>query len=520
MLDTAQLERLPEEQRDAFLQKLSELSELYKRNPLHRFHACPEPCDLPDCKPRPPEQHTFLAAKTSVVAAFAGNRFGKTSALTVKSLTQCLPDELLPERLRQYRAKDPPVHGRIVGPDLNNWLYGVILPEFRKWTPVDGLLKGSFDGSGASWDKVRRILTFSSGSSIQFLTYEMDLDKFGGPALDFVGYDEPPPQAIRNECRMRLMDKRGFEMFAMTPLMGIGWIYRNIFLQKDDDDITVVKGSIHDNPHLDPEAIKRALSSLSKEERRSREFGEFAHFGGMVYPGGFEDVLFEDPDQLKGESWAKLLEGHDLIVGIDPGLKVAAFVWVAFDRDNKAFVVHERTVEEGTPIDYAQAIRRGNSELGLTETPLFVIDPSARNRSLINAESVESELQRQGIFVAHGQNQVLPGIQQVRRRIQEGGFHVASSCRRLRREALEYRQDIPKHRQEDEDDGPNVAEFRVVKVNDHHLDALRYACMYRPWYLHPDPVLEREYTPGWAPPAEWFDARAPEQSGHPMGPLT
>jgi hypothetical protein len=49
---------------------------------------------------------------------------------------------------------------------------------------------GSFD---KSWKKQDKILRFNDGSFIDFLSYETDLDKFGGVQRHFLGYDEPPP---------------------------------------------------------------------------------------------------------------------------------------------------------------------------------------------------------------------------------------------------------------------------------------------------------------------------------------
>jgi hypothetical protein len=57
--------------------------------------------------------------------------------------------------------------------------------------------------------------------------------------------------------------------------------------------------------------------------------------GGMVYDGGFEGVLMNrspKPEDVK--PW-------DVVIGMDPGLKNAAFVWVGFDNDNRAYVFDE-----------------------------------------------------------------------------------------------------------------------------------------------------------------------------------
>jgi len=323
--------------------------------------------------------------------------------------------------------------------------------------------------------------------------------------LHFVGYDEPPPQDIRTECFGRLSDfgPRTFEMYAMTPLMGIGWIFREIYKQSEADHITVIRGSIHDNPLLDKATVDLFLQSMSDEERRSREDGDFAHFGGMIYPDGFEKVLVQPLEP-------KQLEGKDVVVGIDPGMRNAAFVWVAFDNDNRAVVFHDELLQDKTPADYARLIRAVNKRWKLTD-PLYVIDPSARNRSLTNAESVESELQRQNIFPMHGQNSVEAGIQNVRRRIQQRAFFCSRDCRGVRDEALEYRT-------QKRDDG----EFAVVKENDHRLDALRYAVMSRAW--NPGMAMTEAqrglgYKPGHAPPLSQFLGQR-RTSNPPLGAMS
>jgi phage terminase large subunit-like protein len=103
------------------------------------------------------------------------------------------------------------------------------------------------------WNGARNILSFACGSSLSFKTYQQDPSTLGGAELKFVGYDEPPPQGHREESRMRLMGG-GFEMFAMTPLKSnTGYVRRVIWKQRESPDITVVKGSIHDNPTLGSE---------------------------------------------------------------------------------------------------------------------------------------------------------------------------------------------------------------------------------------------------------------------------
>ena len=494
---------------------LAELNEVYEKNPLQSFrpHPCPV-CGLyanAGCGEHRTPQADFMAAVTRGQAALAGNRLGKTCSLTNKAYVQHVPDEGLPGWLRPFKlwpsrrrpGDERPVMGRLVCPSFKV-MESVTLPELRKWAPLPYLWKGSFD---KAWEKSSRQLRFADGGLLDVFTYEQDADKFVGSSLDYVGYDEPPPKAIFEENAYRLVDRNGFWMMAMTPVNmaggGIGWIYRDVWKARlSDPDLTVVQGSIHDNPLLDPEAVAAALAMHGEDDphRRAREFGEFVHIGGMVYEGGFERHLADGP--AKGD-----VKELDVVVGIDPGMRNAAFVWVGFDSDNVALVFDEVLLNDKTPKDYAKAIRAKNAEWGVSK-PLYVVDPSFRNRSLVNAESVQSALEREGIFCAAGQNAVEPGCQEVRLRLSQRALLVSRKCRGLRDEAEEYRL-------EDRPDG----EFKVVKENDHRLDALRYACMSRAWHqgaVRGAEAQPKVWVPGEASP-HLFDLLGKNHESPPMG---
>jgi hypothetical protein len=464
-LTPSQIVALPEEEAAEYLRLVSELEGSLTANPLQALYPHPK-------------QREFAEAAEPLVAVFAGNRFGKTHILVSKCLIQHTPLRLLPERLHAIKLvkHTRPVKGRFMCPS-EKVLHSVILPKFRELCPRAILLGKSFEDA---WDKSHLILRFADGGQIDFYTYQQDADKLVGADLDYVAYDEPPPEPHRNENLARLIDRNGCEWFALTPVNisggGIGWLYREVWKKREAPGVRVINGSIQDNPTLDPGTIERILSQFPTEERAAREHGRFIHFGGMVYPGGFERVLTRRPVTPEDvREW-------EVVVGIDPGLKNAAFVWEGFDSQNRAFVFDEVLLQEKTPTDYARAIRAVNAKWRIVN-PIYVIDPSARNRGLVNKESVQAELQRHGIPAIPGQNDVQAGVQQIRRRMDGGMFFVDPRCRLLRDEAEEYRM---------HDDASG--EFRVVKEKDHALDACRYACMHRPWYAWP--AEEREPL-GW-----------------------
>jgi hypothetical protein len=65
----------------------------------------------------------------------------------------------------------------------------VIFPLIRQWVPRPQLLDESWE---KAFSKQRRVLTFANGSTIQFLTFEQDLDAHAGAALHRVHFDEEP----------------------------------------------------------------------------------------------------------------------------------------------------------------------------------------------------------------------------------------------------------------------------------------------------------------------------------------
>ncbi len=505
---------------------LGELEGRRRANPLEFF----EPHSVP--------QRLFFEARTDVVAAFAGNRFGKTTGLVVRAVIESVDGGLLPGRLRRFKRWPGPTFGRIVCPDFTATAQGVILPAFRKWVPVEAFRGGSFD---RAWSKEYRQLHFENGSWVQVMTYEQDVDKFGGAALHWVGYDEPPPREIRDECLARLVDFGGYELFAMTPLKAnTGWVRRDIYKRRESPEITVIRGSIHDNTTLDAKKKEFFLSSLPSDVwRAAREFGDFVDVGGLIYPD-FERAVVDPWPVGVVRSW-------DPLVSIDPGIRNAAFLWMGFDGDDTCHVFDEALLQDKSAADYAARIWVGNARWGISdelerrravryfrervtdpgerdrlcrlvdvprngEEPLYVIDPASRSRAQVNAESVQSELARFEIFCLDGQNQVEAGISQVRTRIAHRRLLVSRDCVGLRDEADEYAA-------EDRPDG----EFKPIKQNDHRLDALRYGCMARPYdpifeERAPDRVLGRPVFGSADPARELALEQVPDYG--PLGPMS
>lgn len=81
-----------------------------------------------------------------------------------------------------WQKFQPPVRGRIVAVDFDNGVEKIVLPEIAKWMPPSYLLKGSWE---ESYHKSLRTLTLTNGSTVEFMSYDQDTDKFAGTSRHF-----------------------------------------------------------------------------------------------------------------------------------------------------------------------------------------------------------------------------------------------------------------------------------------------------------------------------------------------
>jgi phage terminase large subunit-like protein len=102
---------------------------------------------------------------------------------------------------------------------------GVIFEKLRQWVPKDQL--GGLVGEGVRQDPTEAELR----ERLPVLVHDVR----AGPrqvrrrSLDRVHYDEEPPEAIRKECRARLDRPGTDELFTMTPLQGMTWMYDGVY---------------------------------------------------------------------------------------------------------------------------------------------------------------------------------------------------------------------------------------------------------------------------------------------------
>lgn len=398
---------------------------------------------------------------------FGGNRSGKTECGAVEAV-------YLARGIHPYRENKDNVFGWVVSLSQQvqrDVAQAKILHYLNpSWIEDVTMLSGKKDSlKYGVIDQIRIKNVFGGTSVIGFKSCDQGREKFQGSSLDFVWFDEEPPQDIYDECVMRVLDKKGDIFGTMTPLKGLTFIHDEIYLNcHGSDQIWYEFMEWADNPYLDKTEIERLTETLSEDQLESRRYGKFKSSAGLVYPEFDENVhVLKEPFNVPRE-WQDN-------ISIDPGLNNPLSAhWYAVDFDDNVYVVAEH-FEAGKDISYhAKKIYEISDSLGWKRSSngsiSALIDSAANQRTLSSSKSVAELFYDFGINVDTRVNKDLfTGIQRVKQYLKgtngKPKIYIFPNCVNLIRELKTYRwgnEDVPK------------------KTDDHALDELRYYLMNKP----------------------------------------
>ncbi|MBQ5929555.1 MAG: terminase family protein, partial [Clostridia bacterium] len=334
----------------------------------------------------------------------------------------------------------------------------IVMLSGRKDSPENGII-----------DFIRVKNALGGVSVIGFKSCDQGREKFQGASLDFVWFDEEPPQDIYMECRMRLLDRRGDMFGTMTPLKGLTFVYKDIYLNvRADPEVWYEFMEWSDNPYLDSREVASMESSLDERTLQSRKYGKFiAEGAGLVYPEFDESVHVIPPFSVPKE-WQDM-------ISIDPGLNNPLSAhWYAVDFDDNVYVIAEH-YEAGRDIDYhAEQIKRICQAVGWhTDSQgriCALIDSAAKQRTLGSVKSVVELFYERGILVnPNVEKDMFSGIARVKSYLNRKNglpnLYIFENCVHLISELKGYywgSGDLPR------------------KTDDHALDEMRYYLMSRP----------------------------------------
>lgn len=414
--------------------------------------------------------HSSVAKKRLYIG---GNRSGKTVGGTVETIYWLKGDS-------PYRKVPPaPISMRAVAVDFNYGVDVIMLPLLQQWLPPSLLIKGSWE---QSYDREHRILTLSNKSTLEFRSYDQDLEKFAGTSRHAIWFDEEPPKSIYNECMARLVDTDGDAWITMTPLDGLTWVHDDLYIPGlgDDPSIDVIEIDMHENPHLKPEAIKAFLDSLDEDERRARESGHFITVGGKVFKNFDPNVHVIDP-VLPPKEW-------QWYVSIDHGFNnPTAMIWHAVSPAGKIITFDEHYASEMTVKEHAEIFHQKCKEHG--KYPYLVVgDPAMAQRSGINGMSIIQEYSICGVNIATQISSVSVGINRMIQYLRTPNpyWQITKNCINLITEMKKLRWEAYSSKKLQ---FQNNKQEKIHKKDDHACDSTRYLFTFMPDLSPSSPVV-------------------------------
>lgn len=440
-----------------------------------------------------PEQERFHRSAAFGRYISGGNRGGKTNSVVAEAIWLATNTHAFKKRPKKWG--NGALQMRFIVVDVEKGVNQIILPKLKELTPKSALIDGSFD---KSWDAKSLIFTFANGSTIDFLTHGMTLDKQGGVPRHVIFFDEIPPQSVFIEGMMRLIDYGGWWVIAATSVEGMGWTYDEIVEKVESGEIIEQFGpeamvelfvmTQDMNPYLagDKASRSRYYIGQSEEEIRIRRDGEFVAKTGLVFPNfKIPTHVIEPFSPPKNWEWYS---------SVDFGWNnPTAWLWHAVSPEGDIVTFAEHYANKMTIPEHALTVKMRESGWG--KAPDYRVgDPHGDqvNAATTTGLSMIGEYAERGVYIGthgipRGPGSVAVGIEKmqqyfkVRPRTRWGEnrpkWVITSNCTNLIRELKRLRwasYDSSKRAYE------MNAQEQVHKKDDHAFDSARYFATLQP----------------------------------------
>jgi phage terminase large subunit-like protein len=307
-----------------------------------------------------------------------------------------------------------------------------------------------------------RIKHVAGGYSLLGLkSYEQGRQSFEGTAKQGIWDDEEPPIDVYTEQLYRTVTTEGITLITFTPLQGMSDVVKG-FLEPESDAAKDFKWFIQAGwkhvPHLDPEQQRALLATTPPHQIQARTEGEPMLGAGAIYPIAESDLVV--PTRPIPDTWRR-------VYGMDVGWKRTAAIWAAEEPGSGIIELYsEHYMGQGEPASHAEAIRsRGDWMDG-------VIDPASLGSSQIDGRNLMDVYGRLGLRLNPATNTVESGLTEVWNLMVSGRLKVQEHLHNWRSEFRKY------HRDE---------KGKIVKANDHLMDATRYLVVSGRDYLKVQP---------------------------------
>ena len=327
----------------------------------------------------------------------AGRRGGKSIAGTIEALYWV---DQMPKKLGR------PTDGVIVAPTFAD-VDEVNVEMIKEWCP---------EGSIASWNETKHIMTFINGSRI-FFKYA-DPKKIGrGRKYHWAWLDEASiyeqGQKVWETLAPALTDYKGSVWVTTTP-QGKDWVYKTFYYPAliGTPNFKAWTFKSVENPYIDPDYIEEKRNSMSEAMFRQEYEASFESFTGLIYPDWNESMLIDSYDRAEDSLY---------FIGIDVGWQhPTGIVLMAEDREHNLYVIDEEQKQFTTTKDIEQLINGILERNGLRRQDIqeWIIDPASKGTDQTSGMSMYDQLQDPTIMeiplpLTPGVNDVMAGINRI-----------------------------------------------------------------------------------------------------------
>lgn len=291
-------------------------------------------------------------------------------------------------------------------------------------------------------------------STLRFKYYEQGRQKWQGPPVDIVWFDEEPPDDVYSEGKARTIATDGIVYTTFTPLLGMSSVVRR-FLSEPSDDRADINMTIDDAEHIPAEERERIIAGFPAHERDARAKGIPILGSGRIFPVADDDIKVTA--FKPSESWPQ-------IGGLDFGWDhPTAAVKLALDEESDTiYIIAAYKKSKATPVIHAAALKAWGPSMPWA----WPHDGFQHDKG--SGETLKDQYTMHGLNMlferatfADGGAGVEAGIMEMLDRMQTGRLKVFGHLEEWFEEFRLY------HRR----DG------KVVKENDDLLSATRYAMM-------------------------------------------
>ena len=381
-----------------------------------------------------------------------GRRFGKPIAMLAGS--------------ESYELTRDGVQRLLVGPPMSEEEWGTgYIPK--------GCIVGTTRRSGVSGalDTVTVKHTSGGVSTVFFKAYEQGRGKWQAATVDYVWFDEEPPEDVYFEGITRTNATQGSVAVTFTPLKGMSSVVAR-YLLEESEDRAVISMTIDDALHYTPEERARIIASYPPHEREARTKGVPSLGSGRIFP--VEEELISVAPFVIPDHWAQI---GGLDFGWDHPTAAAGLAW---DRDaDVIYLTKGYRQRQATPVIHAAAVKPWGDWLPWAW-------PHDGNNDTAAGENLATQYKDQGLRMHHeratfedGSNSVEAGLMEMLDRMQTGRFKVFNTVGEFFEEFRLY------HRK----DG------KIVKERDDLICAARYALMMKRFAdVKPSPFTAKRDT--------------------------